>query len=309
MRKHWKIKFALQGVLSQIPGGNSINDSLQILFGDLKNFDDYLTRKIRDYKFFAGHLQPYFNKEDADINALEIGTGWMPLIPVLLSLSGVRSIHTYDKTSHLNGKLIHQAIPLLTNHLESLAEWTQVPIHKLQSKLDLLCETKTTSELFQAAGIHYHAPADAAQTGLPDHSIDFIFSNSVMEHIPHSSIDLIFQESQRILKSDGMAVHAVNCGDHYAYFDRGITQINYLQYSDSEWKRWTTDLLYQNRLRPRDFYQISEKNGLIITQEQRSARAGCQEAFEKLKIAQKFSDYPVEDLVCTSFNFVATPKT
>src|SRR5690606_35961659 len=157
--------------------------------------------------------------------------------------------------------------------------------------------------------IRYHAPADAAQTGLHDHSIDFIFSNSVLEHIPHSSIDLIFQESSRILRPDGIAVHAVNCGDHYAYLDRGITQINYLQFFHSEWERWTTDLLYQNRLRPRDFCQPAEKNGLIITQEQRSAKAGCQEAFKKLKTAQEFSDYPVEDLVCTSFNFVASLKT
>ena len=34
-------------------------------------------------------------------------------------------------------------------------------------------------------------------------------------------------------------MHCANCGDHYAYFDRMITPINYLAYSEHEWASGT----------------------------------------------------------------------
>ena len=38
-------------------------------------------------------------------------------------------------------------------------------------------------EVLKAAGIEYHAPADATVTGLPDASVALVFSNSVLEHV------------------------------------------------------------------------------------------------------------------------------
>lgn len=307
MRKHWKFKFAVQSILSTIPGGMALNDTLQQTMGDLKNFDDFLRRKINDFQFFANQTK-INSGSPKDLCIAEVGTGWLPLLPILFYLCGARSIHTYDKVAHFNLKLTQKAISALGQYVQLISTWTGESEEAIQSRLDKIQNVSSSQDLFQKTGIHYHAPGDAATTNLPPSSVDMIFSNSVLEHIPQPVLKDIFVESRRILKPTGIAIHGVNCGDHYAYFDRGITQINYLQYSEDEWKRWSNNLLYQNRMRPRDFHQIVTESGLTISFERRSARAGCREAFERLKIAPQFHHYNIEDLVCTSFDFVAKPQ-
>jgi SAM-dependent methyltransferase len=85
--------------------------------------------------------------------------------------------------------------------------------------------------------VRYHAPADAASTPLPSRSIDVVFSNSVLEHVPSDVVLSCFAEARRVLRPDGVMFRSVNCGDHYAYVDRSITQVHYLQFSDEEWEK------------------------------------------------------------------------
>ena len=51
---------------------------------------------------------------------------------------------------------------------------------------------------------------------------------------------------------------------NYAYFDRSITPLNYLRYTQSQWQRWNNDLLYQNRLRASDFPAAARQQGLEV---------------------------------------------
>ena len=76
------------------------------------------------------------------------------------------------------------------------------------------------------------APADASQTSLLADSVDVVFSNSVLEHVPRDMIERCFAEAHRILRPGGVMFHSVHCGDHYAHFDRSISPLHYLQFSD-----------------------------------------------------------------------------
>ena len=74
-------------------------------------------------------------------------------------------------------------------------------------------------KIMQMARIEYRAPADATITGLADRSVALVFSNSVLEHVTHAVLGPMMREARRLLEHDGMLLHSVNCGDHYAYFD------------------------------------------------------------------------------------------
>src|SRR3546814_5775366 len=67
--------------------------------------------------------------------------------------------------------------------------------------------------------------------------------------LPPDVIRALYDESRRVLSPGGLMFHSVNCGDHYAYVDGRINQLNYLQYPDRAWAFWNNRLLYQNRLR------------------------------------------------------------
>ena len=68
------------------------------------------------------------------------------------------------------------------------------------------------------------------------------------------------------------------CGDHYAYFDRTITQIHYLRYSDLHFSLWNNSLQYQNRMRANEFIEIAESCRAANPSQHAAAEAGAARA-------------------------------
>ena len=149
---------------------------------------------------------------------------------------------------------------------------------------------------------------DAWRPGLPDRSVDLVFSNSVLEHIPPNLIPKMFQEANRVLADTGLMYHGINCGDHYAYFAQSITPFNYLQYSDAEWSLWNNDFLYQNRLRAHEFLGFAEAAGfeVIFT----TAKSSKQKLEQLLAVTvhPQFARFSPEQLCITSNDFVARKR-
>src|SRR5206468_11368645 len=127
----------------------------------------------------------------------------------------------------------------------------------------------------------------------------------VLEHVSPEGIGQVMRESARILRPGGLAIHSVNCGDHYAYFDRSITMVNYLTYSEGAWHRWNNRMLYQNRLRPNDFVRMIERSGMKVVLQRSTPRPELLAALPALKIAAEFRGYAAEQLASTSIDLVA----
>src|SRR5207244_6843996 len=110
--------------------------------------------------------------------------------------------------------------------------------------------------------------------------------------------------SRRVLRRDGLAIHCAHCGDHYAYFDRSITSINYLSYSERNWRFWNNRLLYQNRLRPQDFRELAESAGLETVLYKYNPNPALLEGLGHLTIAPSFRKYSPAQLCSTSISLV-----
>lgn len=113
------------------------------------------------------------------------------------------------------------------------------------------------------------------------------------------------RESNRIMTPDGLVLHSVNCGDHYAYFDRSITPIHYLRFDTKQWRRWNNDILFQNRLRPSDFTSSAEREGLVLVRQIQTVRADLLAGLAQTPIAAEFRRYSDEELCTTSVTFAA----
>jgi hypothetical protein len=102
-------------------------------------------------------------------------------------------------------------------------------------------------------------------------------------------------------------MHAVNCGDHYAHFDRSINQLNYLRFSEREWRRWNNSIQYQNRLRPSDFARLIVQTGLELVVEHPVPHYDW---LSEVPVHPEFQRYSGHDLACSSYDFVARkPKS
>ncbi len=269
----WRVKALIQKSLSSMPGGRSLNDRLQRRFGALRQPERNLLGKLEDWRLSLSYLR------DCEFDVLgstlfEIGTGWYPTLPICFSLAGARRIITYDIVRHIDADLTFRMIAALESHLESVAESCGSSVDEIHDRYLELLQAEDTDALLKRARVEFRAPADARATKLPPGSIDLVYSNSVMEHVPKDSIRDLMRESRRILRPGGLALHNVACNDHYAHTDSRISFVNYLQYSESQWRKWNNPLQYQNRLRAPEFLDLATESGLEIILKRTSVRPG-----------------------------------
>ena len=56
----------------------------------------------------------------------------------------------------------------------------------------------------------------------------------------------------------------IDYSDHYSHTDKNISGLNYLSYSEKEWKKYNNLYLFQNRLRHQDYKKIFKYSGYKI---------------------------------------------
>ncbi len=304
---HWRVKGAIQKVLGRVPGGGQVHYLLQRYAGGLTNFAGECDTKVEDWRLMMGHLRTS-RLPVSGATLLEMGTGWYPTFPICLYLAGAARIHTFDLNRHLKPQMTVALVERLGNHIHTIAEESGLPSSEIDARRRaLLGALRSGAPISTATGgaIDYHAPADAAKTGLAGASVDVVFSNSVLEHVPGPVIEDCLREAHRIIKPGGIVFHSVNCGDHYAYVDRSISQLHYLKYSETAWKKWNNAFLYQNRLRAEDFTRMAKKAGFAIEIDTSRPHPTRLKQLDAIEVHPWFSErYSRDQLAITSIDFV-----
>jgi SAM-dependent methyltransferase len=299
---NWKAKGVVQKTLSLLPGGPTCNYMLQRAFGQLKS-DEMIHRTFEYDVTILFDRMARLDLDPAGSRVLEIGTGWLPTFPLSLALAGFRQIYTVDLYPHLREGAIRRTLEALGKHLDDPAFTLFASRERVQQNFDKLWRS---SAIFPAADITYKAPCNASSTQWPSGSMDLITSNNVFEHVPMPALIALFDEAKRLLRPGGHVLHCVNCGDHYAYADKSITQVNYLRFSEREWERWNNSFQYQNRLRPIDFIKVAESGGFRIESAEFRPNEACLAELQKIVIAPEFSRYSKDQLASTSLTLIAS---
>jgi ubiquinone/menaquinone biosynthesis C-methylase UbiE len=228
---------------------------------------------------------------------LEIGTGWEPINPLLLHLAGAKVIYSYDHLPHLRFKLAGVTLEELESSLALISASTSVPESMLRKKLAVLKSATDLPGLFTLANIKYVAPGDATRSGLPDHSVDLVYSHAVLEHVPEETIHAIALESNRVLRPGGLAFHFIGPFDHYASVDKRISMVNFLQYPEWKWKLFVKNKIsYHNRLRAKEFVQIFRSHGAEVLVVRDTIEPSDLEALKRMKIDARFGGMTHEEL-------------
>src|SRR5262249_14278066 len=95
---------------------------------------------------------------------------------------------------------------------------------------------------------------------IPDKSVDFLFSNAVMEHIRLSDFETTGRKMRRVLKPHGLASHQIDFRDH---LQNGL---NNLRFSESIWESrfMSRSGFYTNRLSWPAMNEIFRRAGFHI---------------------------------------------
>ena len=306
---HWRLKGLAQKALGALPGGAAMHYQLQRRMGGLRDFRREFDSKVEDWSIMAQHLRDA-GLPLAGARCFELGTGWYPTFPLACVLAGSARVDTFDLNPHLKADLVRDCVDGLGRHVDAIAAAAGVDRDAVAARHAALREAlqrvPDARDLDALSGgvIRYHAPADATRTSLDDGSVDVAFSNSVLEHVPPEALAPLYREAMRVLRPGGLMFHSVNCGDHYAYVDKGVHQLNYLRYGDRAWSRWNNAFLYQNRLRVDAFLDAARDAGFAMVLDTSNTRPERLAQLQAMPVHPRFADVPPERLCITTVDFI-----
>lgn len=130
--------------------------------------------------------------------------------------------------------------------------------NQLQKKIKLspkLKHIKNLKDLKNFLNINYYAPINIIDLN-EKKNFDAIISTNVIEHISKTHFEIILEKFRKIVKNGGILSFLIDYSDHYSHTDKNISSTNFLKYSEQEFKKYNTPLLFQNRLRHYDYIDI-----------------------------------------------------
>jgi len=247
------------------------------------------------------HLARFFEMRPApdEFSVLELGTGWYPVVPVALYLSGASEMHTFDITSHLNPERIQDVLRMFSDYGKRGALKALLPRLKLErlNSLDaVLGQAKAEDGMALLEKLNIHALVrDAQHTSLPAGSVDLFISNAVIEYIPAPVLAGMLAEFRRLARPGAVLSHFINLSDEYAQFDHSISEFNFLKYPDWQWKFLDSPFTRKNRLRITDYRRIFAQQGCPFSSEENLK--GNPAELDRIRIAPEFAGYSKEDLL------------
>jgi hypothetical protein len=291
----WLLKAGVQGALSMLPRPQAWNRLFQrYVTRSLTLTEDYFLQKWTQCARHIDHHVVAGGGRPTGFVAVELGTGWFPIIPIGLALSGARRVVTLDQVQLLAPSRV---VAVLRAYYDQIARGTiAVPGDRpLEQLRELLAQSEEESAegILARLGIEARV-ADARATGLADGSVDLFVSNNTFEHIPRDVLRDILREYRRLAAPGAVMSHFIDMSDHYAGFDKSIGPYHFLRFSSRTWRLFNNELQYQNRLRVTDFRELHAETGWRIVRERNSSRELVE--LRAIELAEEFRRYPEEEL-------------
>ncbi len=302
MEGRWYLKALIQKSLSLVPRGYALNFLLQKRYGELREIT--VADKLEEIiELFAA---PVLRKWGtiSDIEIVEIGTGWIPILPIVLSLLGARC-KTFDIAKHLKTEIVIRTLTEMRRHLVILTEISGFSLRDAERKLEKALEGSKVEDIMGRLGIYYLAPADTTDLPVASDSRDVTVSRLVLAHIPPSILPAVLKELYRITRPGGLSIHRVNLHDEYAASDPKVTLINFLKYPGWFWDRFVNNRIkYLNRARYPYYLDLFESIGFRIVDFHKTLDKRSYEALSNMRVVKEFRCYSREELATVGFTVV-----
>jgi SAM-dependent methyltransferase len=228
-------------------------------------------------------------------DVLEIGSGWLPVIPLLFHLAGARSLTLTDVERLMDAHTIRLAKQAIAGRATEIAGRLGVDV---------------AAGLAEPFTPHYLVPWLPGQTEAAP--VDIVISRAVFEHIPEPALRALLSECRRIVRPDGVMCHTIDNSDHWQHRDRRLSRINMLRYDDDS-LLWRIACLntqaYQNRLRHSDYRQLLWETGWQVVAEDGEIDRNALLDAEKLPVAARFQGKTASDLATITSWFVVRPHS
>lgn len=157
-------------------------------------------------------------------------------------------------------------------------------------------------EVLQRAGIEYLTQGTTSLASIPDASVDFFWSQVVLEHVPRAEFPWFLQELRRIVSPSGIGAHSIDFRDHLG------GGLNNLRFSHATWEGRTFrgSGFYTNRIRPREMLAMFAEAGFDV--ELVGETRWPEMPIRRDRLAREFHALPDEDFMVAEIEIIVRPK-
>jgi SAM-dependent methyltransferase len=242
----WPVKIASKLVLSRLPVPYSVWSRLN-LFKHGYMLDAGYAERV-----FLTHFEQLDPARRAPgFTCLELGPGDSLLSAVIAHKHGAARVYLVDV-----GAFAKQDYTLYREAAEAL-----LPAD------DPTCEPaqwRSTADMLSCCNAEYLTEGVASLSRLDAASVDFCWSQAVLEHVRRHEFMALLREMRRVLRRGGVASHRVDLRDHLG------GKLNNLRFSEPVWegRLFSESGFYTNRLRYSEIVAMCRDAGFSV----RSAR-------------------------------------
>jgi len=241
------------------------------------------------YTTFIRHYESAdFDNRDREFVMLELGPGDSISSGIIASFHGAIKSYLIDKGSDAIASARNYAT--LFNYLE-----------KKNSYIHIADKNMSVGDILDKWNISYLTNGLDSLAQVPDASVDYLWSQSVLEHIRKSEFDEYIKEFRRIVADNGISVHGVDLKDHLSYSH------NNLRFSEEIWESdfMANSGFYTNRILYSEMIEVFQRYG-FETQTLHlnrwdsipTPRSNLDPAFQKLED---------DDLLISEFDIILRP--
>ncbi len=295
----WTTKWGILWSLAHLPGGRGLHEWMLRRHGELAALEK--SSRFQNAMELVSTVQQHIGHLEGK-TVVEIGTGWVPAVPLAFALCGAR-VQTFDVRRLSDAKLFRRTLAELGRKANQLAQVANVSELEIQQRLETVADSVTLENALSKLGGGYTAPADTCHLPMADNAADVLISSLVLQCIPAHLLRGVLRESWRVLSPQGVAVHRLRLTDEYAAGDPQRNHFEYLQYSQTTWDRWYNHRLkHQNRLRASQFSTLFENVGFECLERSAAVDSDSIPILKKTGVDSSFAQLDWADLatVCMS---------
>lgn len=280
----WWAKIIAKLLLSRIPASYQLWQR----FGLFKHGG--MERPIYAYDVFTSHysrFDPHRLKKSFAV--LELGPGDSLASALVAAAYGADTMHLIDTGPYARSDMApyHQMIDYLKE------KGMEAP--DLQG-------VHTLSELLNRCRAYYGTDGINSLKEIPSGSVDFVYSQAVLEHVRKGEFAAMTRELRRIIRPDGMCSHRVDLKDHLG------GALNNLRFPEALWESnfMARSGFYTNRINFKEMLRIFSDEGFSV--DIVNVKRWDALPTPRRRMAKPFRALPDEELLMAEFDVVLKPR-
>lgn len=220
---------------------------------------------------------------------LELGPGDSLLSGLVARAFGASRVYMVD-----NGNYVVHDMELY-RQMAALLREQGMPVPEAEQASGL-------QELIEACGITHLTEGVHSLRKIPDRSVDYAWSQVVLEHVPRAEFCQLLTELRRVKSSQALGSHSIDLRDHLG------GALNNLRFTDSLWESalFRRSGFYTNRIRYSEMLSLIDNAGFDV----RVVRASRWEALPTPRhvMTERFASMDDDELQVAEFEIVMWPR-